>query len=123
MHAMTTTDGRLTELLLELRGLLEEERSVLLSGDPERITSIAERKLALAEAIETESAKPEAVAPGAEALRWLYRYNSENAVICSGVLRHLSQSLDRLRQHELHRSYGPDGVENNSTSQNPLGAA
>jgi flagellar biosynthesis/type III secretory pathway chaperone len=120
---MTTTSEGLSDLLLELRLILEKERSVLLSGAPARITSIAERKLALAEAIEAQCAKPGAVVPGTEELRWLYRYNSENSVICSAVIRHLSLAHDKLRQHELHRSYGPDGTESSPASQNSLGAA
>ena len=120
---MTVSSDRLSTLLAELRQILEEERTILLSGSPERITGVVARKLTLAEAIERECAVPGAVAPSIETLSWLNRYNRENSVICSAMLRHMTQTIDKLRQHELHRSYGPDGEENSPPAQNPLGAA
>jgi flagellar biosynthesis/type III secretory pathway chaperone len=120
---MTTSSDRLSTLLIELRQILEEERAVLLSGSPDRVTGVVERKLTLAEAIERECATPGAVAPSIETLTSLDRYNRENSVICTAMLRHLTQTIDKLRQYELHRSYGPDGAENNPPAQNPLGAA
>src|ERR1700687_4636178 len=119
---MTTSD-RLSALLADLRQILETERPILLSGSPERIAGVVERKLALAELIESECAEPGTVPPSIDTLTWLDRFNRENSVICSAILRHLTQSLDKLRQNELHRSYGPDGEENSPPDQNPLGAA
>jgi flagellar biosynthesis/type III secretory pathway chaperone len=120
---MTTTSDRTSTLLAELRQVLEEERAALLSGRPERLFRVVERKLALAEMIETECTKPAAVPPNLEILGWLDRYNQENSIICSAMLRHMTRTIDKLRQHELHRSYRPDGAENSPPAQNPLGAA
>jgi flagellar biosynthesis/type III secretory pathway chaperone len=120
---MTTSTDGLSDLLADLRRILEEERRVLLSGSPERISGVAERKLLLAEMIERKYNMPEAVPPDLDTLTWLERYNRENSVICSAMLRHMNQTIDKLRQHELHRSYTPDGAENNPPAQNPLGAA
>ena len=120
---MTTTSDRISTLLAELRQVLEEERAALLSGRPEPLSRVVERKLALAEMIETECAKPADVPPNVETLGWLERYNQENSIICSAMLRQMTRTLDKLRQHELHRSYGPDGAETSPPAQNPLGAA
>jgi flagellar biosynthesis/type III secretory pathway chaperone len=120
---MTTPSDRITTLMAELRQVLEEERGALLCGRPERLSRVVERKLALAETIETECTNPMAVPPNLETLGWLDRYNQGNSFICSAMLRHMTRTIDKLRQHELHRSYGPDGVENSPPAQNPLGAA
>jgi hypothetical protein len=84
---------------------------------------VVERKLALAEMIETECANPADAPPNVETLGWLDRYNQENSIICSAMLRQMTRTIDKLRQHELHRSYGPDGAETSPPAQNPLGAA
>ncbi|HEX3522202.1 MAG TPA: hypothetical protein VHT52_08960 [Stellaceae bacterium] len=120
---MTTTSDRISTLLAELRQVLEEERAALLSGRPEPLSRVVERKLALAEMIETECANPADAPPNVETLGWLDRYNQENSVICSAMLRQMTRTIDKLRQHELHRSYGPDGAETSPPAQNPLGAA
>ena len=120
---MTISGNRLSNLLEQLWELLEEERRILLSGTPEQIIGVVGRKLALADIIEKEAAALAATAPTTETLSRLDRYNRENAVICSAMLRHMTRTIDRLRLHELHRSYGPDGVENTRPVQNPLGAA
>ena len=120
---MTTSTDELSDLLAELRQILEEERRVLLSGSPERISGVAERKLLLADAIESKCNTPGTVPPKLETLAWLDRYNRGNSVICAAVLRHLNQAIDKLRQSESHRSYGPDGAEINPPAPNPLGAA
>src|ERR1700739_1290852 len=119
---MTTSTDELSDLLAELRQILEEERRVLLSGNPERISAVAERKLLLADAIEKRCNMPGAVPPKLEILAWLDRYNRGNSVICSAILHHLNQAIDKLRQNESHRSYGPDGAEINPPAPNPLGA-
>jgi flagellar biosynthesis/type III secretory pathway chaperone len=113
----------LAVLLDQLRQLLQDERAILLTGSPEQISAMAEQKLALAEMIERESAFPGTVPPDVDTLTWLARYNRENAVICSTILRHMTQAVDKLRQHEMHRSYGPDGTENVPPAQHTLGAA
>jgi flagellar biosynthesis/type III secretory pathway chaperone len=120
---MMTTSDRMSTLLAELRQVLEEERAALLSGSPERLSKVVERKLAVAEMIETECTISTSVPPNVETLGWLDRYNQENSIICSAMLRHMTRTIDKLRQHELHRSYGPDGAENSSPAHNPLGAA
>jgi flagellar biosynthesis/type III secretory pathway chaperone len=120
---MVTSIDTLSAMLAELRQILEEERSVLLSGSPERIAGVVDRKLALADMIEKESEKPGALPPSVETLSRLARYNRENSVICSALLRHLTDTVDKLRQRDLHRSYGPDGTETSPSAQNPLGAA
>ncbi len=112
----------LAELLSALRHLLEEERSVLLSGYPERLAGVVERKLRLAETIEHECETPDA-APYREEILWLAGYNRGNSVICSAVLRQLTRTLDALRRRELHRSYCPDGAEASRSAQHPLGVA
>lgn len=110
-------------LFAELQQLLEEEREALLGGVPERIIAAAERKRALAEMIEAQAARPEVAPPTPEALARIARYNRDNAVICSAMLRHLTQALDKLRRHEPHRSYRPDGSERNPPARHMLGAA
>jgi len=49
---MTPSTERLPVLLAELRQVLEEERSILLSGSPEGIAELVKRKLSLAEEID-----------------------------------------------------------------------
>jgi hypothetical protein len=120
---MTTTSDRISTLLAELRQVLEEERAALLSGRPKPLSRVVERKLALAEMIETECANPADPPPNVETLGWLDRYNQENSIICSAMLRQMTRTIDKLCQHELHRSYGPDGAETSPPAQNPLGAA
>jgi flagellar biosynthesis/type III secretory pathway chaperone len=120
---MTTSGEELSHLLAKLGQVLEEERRILLSGSPEDITGIVERKLLLAELIEKECEIPGIMPPDVKILTWLERYNRGNSAICSAMLRHLTRMLDTLRQYELHRSYGPDGAESSPPSQNPLGAA
>jgi flagellar biosynthesis/type III secretory pathway chaperone len=120
---MTPENGRLAALLAELRQLLEEERAILLSGRPEGIAALAERKLIIADSIERQCQAPGLTPPSAEHLAWLARYNRENSVICSAILQHLTNAIDRLRRQEPHRSYGPDGAELSPSAPNPLGAA
>jgi hypothetical protein len=119
---VSNSDGLLADLLVELRRLLEEERSILLSGRPERLAGVAMRKLRLAETIESACATPQAT-PSREALVWLAAYNRGNSVICSALRRQLTRMIDALRQRELHRSYGPDGAETSPAAQHRLGAA
>jgi flagellar biosynthesis/type III secretory pathway chaperone len=118
-----TSNDNLSALLNELQQLLEEERAVLLSGRPDRMSVVVERKLILAEQIERECTVPGIVTHSSAALARLSRYNRENSVICSAILEHLTKALDKLRRYELHRSYGPDGTEQSSSPQNQLGAA
>lgn len=120
---MEAPTDRLCALVAELRDLLEEERAAFLAGSPERIAALAHRKLVLAEEIESEAALPGAVAPSAEALARIARANQENGVICSAMLRHMRQAIDRLRRAEPHRSYRPDGSEHNPPAPHDLGAA
>ena len=35
----------------------------------------------------------------------------------------LTETIGKLRRHDLHRSYRADGAETNPTTRNPLGAA
>jgi flagellar biosynthesis/type III secretory pathway chaperone len=114
---------RLGGLLDELRAALEDERGLLLSGTPEQINHIAQRKMTLADAIERESAALDHTVPAADVLAKLARYNRENAVICATILRHMTAALDKLRQRDVHRSYGADGTEVSPPGQRPLGAA
>lgn len=109
-------------LIAELQLLLEEERNILLSGSAERLTNVVARKLMVAEKLENEHQRSLS-APSAEALIALDRYNRGNSIICSAMIRHLTQTNDRLRQRECHRSYQPDGAENAPATPNPLGAA
>jgi len=120
---MTASNDRLSALLAELRQLLEEERSALLSGVPARITAAAKHKLDLAEKIERECDAVAAAPANVGILTWLARYNRENSVICSAMLQHMTRAIDKLRRNEPHRSYGPDGAEHSATAQRPLGAA
>jgi flagellar biosynthesis/type III secretory pathway chaperone len=120
---MMTPSDELLGLLAELREILEEERRVLLSGSPERISDLVERKLLLAEMVEKQSKMPEMALPNLEMVTWLDRYNRGNSVICSAMLRQLTGTIDKLRRHDLHRSYRADGAETSPTTQNPLGAA
>ena len=55
---MTNPSTRLAELLGELRQILEYERSILVSGNPARISVVVERKLLIAEMIERECKTP-----------------------------------------------------------------
>ncbi len=120
---MAETGARLTGLLAELREILQEERGVLLSGQPEPIARVVERKLQLAETIEREWAIAGAAHIDSETVRWLAQYNRGNSVICAAMLGHLTRTLDQLRRREQHRSYGPDGAENRPPAQHRLGAA
>jgi flagellar biosynthesis/type III secretory pathway chaperone len=120
---MTPSLDTLTGLLEELQRVLVEERQTLLSGNPERINAIAQCKLTLAEVIEEEAARPGAPSPSAATLAALARYNRQNAAICSAMLRHMTQAVDKLRRHEPHRSYKPDGSESSPPAPHSLGAA
>ncbi len=120
---MAEADQKLATLLGELRDILLEERSILLSGIPERVKHVVERKLQVAAMIESV-AKPSGEWPAdRETVAALDRYNRGNSAICRAMLRHLTASLDALRQRDCHRSYGPDGTEHNLPAQSPLGAA
>jgi hypothetical protein len=118
-----TTDNRLPLLLAELQRLLEEERRALLAGVPEQITAAAERKLAIGDLLEVVSAAPSAIAEHARSLARLERYNRENSVIVSALLRHMTRVLDELRRRDAHRSYQPDGTERDHPASHTLGAA
>jgi hypothetical protein len=120
---MTTPSEPLAGLMAELQALLEEERDVLLAGNPELITAVAQRKLILGDRIEKETAVPGAPLPSVEMLTALARYNRQNAVICSAMLRHMTEAIDKLRRHEPHRSYKPDGSETSQPARHTLGAA
>lgn len=120
---MANDATRLGALVDDLRDVLEEERRALLSGTPDAINAIAQRKLALAETIEAATAGADASRPHPDALAALARYNQENAVICAAMLRHLTAAIDRLRHHDPHRSYNPDGSEQSSPARHALGAA
>ena len=115
-------DSPLGDLLRELRQVLKDERAALLSGHPERIETITAHKLALVDQIE-HAADHRSPQTELGALQTLARYNRENAVICSAMLRHMTAALDRLRQHDPHRSYLPDGSERNPPTQRLVGAA
>jgi len=120
---MADSSNTVSALIAELQQLLEEERSILLSGNPGQITGVVARKLVVAEKIDDECQKSGSAAASAEALIALDRYNRGNSIICSAMIRHLSQTIDRLRQRECHRSYTSDGAENAPLTPNPLGAA
>ncbi|HJU19969.1 MAG TPA: hypothetical protein VJ770_26250 [Stellaceae bacterium] len=120
---MNASTDRLSALLAELRELLDAERQAFLAGSPERIAALAQRKLALADAIEREAALAAAAPPRADTLLALARANRENGVICAAMLRHLTQAVDALRRSAPHRSYRPDGTEHNPPEERPLGAA
>lgn len=108
-------------LIEELRQLLAEERRALLSGNPDFIMQVVQRKLAAAEALERAATAP----VSQELLTALDRYNRENAIICGTMLRHLTEALDTLRRRGgLHRSYRLDGSEEHAASSpQTLGAA
>ena len=120
---MEAPNPQLAELIGELRAILEEERRALLSGSAEAIGAIAQRKSAVAEWIEEATAAPGTQRPSAEMLTPLARYNQENGMICATMLRHLTDAVDRLRRHEPHRSYKPDGSEENRALLSKIGAA
>ena len=120
---MSEVQSALPSLLDELRQVLELERQNLLTGSPDRINAITQRKLSLAEAIDDAWAAAPADTVSTELLTWLARFNRENAVICTAMLRHLTAALDKLRSDAPHRSYGPDGSEQNGTAPQVLGAA
>jgi flagellar biosynthesis/type III secretory pathway chaperone len=120
---MTDQADPLPALLAELREVLEEERRTLVSGSAAAIMAVTQRKLTLAETIEHEVTVPGTSLPSIETLTRLARYNRENEIICSAMLRHLTAALDRLRRIDLHRSYNPDGSEQRSAARHALGAA
>ena len=105
------TETRLTDLLDDLRHVLKEERSTLLSGMPARLQAVTRRKLDLADAIEQETRPGSTALADLNQLKALARYNRENSVICAAILRHMTSALDRLRQRDPHRSYRADGSE------------
>ncbi len=120
---MATPAEHIVELVEELREALAEERRALLSGAPEAINAAAQHKAQIAEAIDEASLVPGTLPPASDTLLPLVRYNQENGIICAAMLRHLTAALDRLRQHDPHRSYRPDGSEQNRSAQHALGAA
>jgi flagellar biosynthesis/type III secretory pathway chaperone len=120
---MASPADQLTELIDQLRDVLEEERRALLSGTAEAISGVAQRKLLLADMIEQATATPGMPRPGVAELVALARYNQENAVICDTMLRHLTAAIDRLRRQDPHRSYKSDGSEQNHSAKHALGAA
>jgi hypothetical protein len=120
---MAHSSSRVSALIAELQQLLEEERGILLSGSPKQITDLVQRKLMIAEKIETECQKSGSAALSGKALIALVRYNRGNSIICSTMIRHLTQTIDKLRQREYHKSYTSDGAENTPPRPNPLGAA
>jgi flagellar biosynthesis/type III secretory pathway chaperone len=113
----------LGDLIGELRELLEAERRALLSGTAEAINAVTQRKMLVADMIETATMVPGAPRPPQEALVPLARYNQENAVICAAMLRHLTAAIDRLHGHDQHRSYNSDGSEQSGGARHALGAA
>jgi len=121
--AIAAPAERLAALVDELREVLEEERRVLLSGTPAVIGAITQRKMLIADLIDQATLVPGTPRPDPTLLRPLMRYNQENAVICAAMLRHLTAAIDRLRRQDPHRSYNPDGSEQNRSSQHALGAA
>lgn len=121
---MSSNPGKpLVALIDELRDVLEDERRALLSGTAHAINAVTERKLMVAGMIEAATGLADAPKPALATLVPLARYNRENAVICEAMLRHLTAAIDRLRRHEAHRSYGPDGSEHYRSARHPLGAA
>ncbi len=120
---MSHSTDQVSALIAELQQVLEVERSILLSGNPEQISGVVARKLFIAEKIEKECQKSGSAGPCAEALAALECYNRGNSIICSAMVRHLTQTIDRLRQQEYHRSYTPDGADRTPPTPNPLGAA
>jgi flagellar biosynthesis/type III secretory pathway chaperone len=120
---MTDPADPLATLIDQLRSVLEDERSALLSGTAEAINAVAQRKLLLAETIERTTAIPGTPRPGPAQLVALARFNQENAVICDTMLRHLTAAIDRLRRQDPHRSYKSDGSEQSQSAKHALGAA
>jgi flagellar biosynthesis/type III secretory pathway chaperone len=120
---MGTPDQPVKGPLAALIELLEEERRTLLGGTPEQINAVTQRKLLLADKVERDCRGPGIARPEPAILQQLARYNQENAVICSAMLRHLTAALDKLRRYDLHRSYNPDGSEQSPARQHALGAA
>ena len=120
---MTTPAEHLEALIDELRDMLELERRALLSGTAEAINAVTQRKMLLADRIDQATMVPGTPRPDAALLRPLVRYNQENAVICSAMLRHLTAAIDRLRRQDPHRSYKSDGSEQNRSARHALGAA
>jgi flagellar biosynthesis/type III secretory pathway chaperone len=116
-------DAKLTDLLDDLRRVLEEERSTLLSGMPARLQVVTQRKLDLADAIEQATRPGSSALADLNQLKALARYNRENSVICTAILRHMTSALDRLRQSDPHRSYRADGSEHNPPGGRLVGAA
>ena len=120
---MTNPAERLVDLIDELRDVLELERRALLSGTPQTISAATQRKMLIADLIEQATLTPGAQRPDPALLRPLVRYNQENAIICDTMLRHLTAAIDRLRRRDPHRSYLPDGSEQNRSARHSLGAA
>jgi flagellar biosynthesis/type III secretory pathway chaperone len=120
---MPSPTDRLDGLIDELREVLEMERRALLSGTPETISAVTQRKMLVADLIDQTSAQLGILRPDPEVLRPLQRYNQENAFICATMLRHLTDAIDRLRRHDPHRSYRPDGSEQSRPARHALGAA
>lgn len=120
---MATPGERLSELIDELRDVLEWERRALLSGTPEAISAVTQKKMLVADMIEQASTVPGTPRPDPALLRALVRCNQENAVICAAMLRHLTAAIDRLRRQDPHRSYRADGSEQSRSAQHALGAA
>lgn len=120
---MTTEKPSFAALLAALEQLLEEERAILLSGAPEQIDAITQRKLALAQEIERRRAERRGGTAEIDTLSNIARLSRQNFVVCSTMLRHMTAVLDKLRRHAPHRSYRPDGTESDTPSQRPLGAA
>jgi flagellar biosynthesis/type III secretory pathway chaperone len=120
---MATPAEHLSQLINELRDVLEDERRALLSGTPATINAVTQRKNMIAELIDQATLVPGTPQPAAALVQPLARYNQENAVICAAMLRHLTAAIDRLRRQDPHRSYNSDGSEQNRSSQHALGAA
>ncbi|HYM73671.1 MAG TPA: hypothetical protein VET89_11860 [Stellaceae bacterium] len=120
---MAIPGKRLSDLIDELGAVLAEERQALLSGSPERIATMTQKKMLIADMIEEATVAAGTPRPSLVLLAPLARYNQENAIICGAMLRHLTEAIDRLRQVDLHRSYNPDGSEQSCSAQHPLGAA
>jgi flagellar biosynthesis/type III secretory pathway chaperone len=120
---MPLIEAALADLLEELRRVLEEERRIMLSGVPSRLDAVTQHKLALADAIESQTQADVSATADLHELKALARYNRENSIICGALLRHMTAALDRLRQRDPHRSYRADGSEHNPPSQRLVGAA
>ena len=114
---------QLGELLEELQDVLHRERQALLSGTAEAIRTITQHKMLVAEMIDQASTALGTPQLSPTALLPLVRYNQENAVICAAMLSHLTAAIDRLHRLDPHRSYRPDGSEQNRSAQHALGAA